>query len=665
MRDFKKVIILLIITITTFKISAQTDTSDHNIDETLENIMQESSSESDNSDQADEIEDLLNNPININTAGIFELEKIPYINSASANLIVEHRKKYGKYFSTNELYMLKDLSDDIVKKVLPFVTVKNIQKIKHKSYWNKLTSSYGIRLRSRMSEDLMNEKGFLNDKFQGNKYKVYNRLKANMNDRIKFGLLTEKDPGEKDLTEFTSGYLSINKLGVVKSFVAGDYILEFGQGLSLWSPYGFSKGSNAVYPVKKKQKNIKPYSSSTENNFFRGAAAELSFQNFILSAFYSKNKFDAGIDSISGFITSTPVTGLHRTKNEIKKRKTAEEKSFGTSLEYQIPNILNTGILFYQSTFSNAFLPGSVYDLNGNKYQYYSFYFDVYFDKINLFGENSYSRNSLASLAGLSLSVNSNFTFISLIRNYPKNYINLHGFGFGERSGKTSNEFGFYNGFRWRSPIGILNFYYDQFKFPYSTYGNPLPNTGDEFLINLESKILKKIRTKIRYKYENKLEVYSVDIIRKPLKRIKQNIRVELIYNFSKQLRLKGRFEYNKIFIKNGNVEKGIMFSQDIRFRPIKKLQCYTRFSIFQTKSFNSAIYQYENGLTGIFQNFVLFGKGIRWYIVAKYQIIQNVKISCKYSEIYKPNEKYLGSGYSQISGNFDNKLGIQLDISY
>lgn len=665
MRDLKKTIFVLIILLPFYKILPQSDTLNNKVDETLENILQESSSESDNTDQADEIEDLLNNPVNLNSATISELEQIPYLNQSAAKLIIDHRKKYGEFFSTKELYMIENLPDEIIKKTLPFVTVIKQSQLKQNSFWDNLSSSSNMTLRSRMTEDLMNEKGFEDNKFTGSKYKIYNRIKANIYDKVKFGFLAEKDPGEKNLNDFSSGYLALYKFGIIKNVVAGDYIVEFGQGLALWSPYGFSKGSNAVYPVKKKQKNIKPFSSSTENNFFRGSALEISYNNFDLTAFYSKNKFDAEVNRISGYITSTPVTGFHRTANEIKKRKKAYEISYGSILKYHIENFLNTGILFYQSKFSNSFFPSNVYDLSGNKFKYYSFYFDIYFNKINIFGENSYCRNTVATLAGFNLSVNSKFTFVSLFRNYPKNYINLHGFGFGERSGKTSNEFGFYNGFRWRSPVGIFNFYYDQFKFPYSTYGNPLPNEGDEFLVNLESRPLKKIQTKLRFKYENKLEVYSIDINKKPLKRIKQNIRTEIIYDISKNLRLKGRFEYNKIFIKNGNVEEGLMFSQDIKFILLNKLTCYSRFSIFKTDSFNSAIYEYENGLTGIFQNSALFGEGVKWYIVAKYEILKSVEISCKYSYLFEPGEKNLGSGYSQIDGNSDNRLGIQIDVNY
>ena len=38
------------------------------------------------------------------------------------------------------------------------------------------------------------------------------------------------------------------------------------------------------------------------------------------------------------------------------------------------------------------------------------------------------------------------------------------------------------------------------------------------------------------------------------------------------------------------------------------------------------------------------------------------LKLSLKYSEMYKPEERTLGSGYSEINGNLDNQLSAQIE---
>ena len=66
------------------------------------------------------------------------------------------------------------------------------------------------------------------------------------------------------MNDFSSYHLALYNLGIINKLVLGDYLLEFGQGLVLWSPYGLSKGADAVYPIKKRNNIIKPYTSSTD-----------------------------------------------------------------------------------------------------------------------------------------------------------------------------------------------------------------------------------------------------------------------------------------------------------------------------------------------------------------------------------------------------------------
>ena len=147
-------------------------------------------------------------------------------------------------------------------------------------------------------------------------------------------LVTEKDAGEKSFSEFTAFHLSLKNYGVIKQLTLGDYTLEFGQGLALWSPYALSKGTDAIYPAKRKAKFIHPYKSTNENNFFRGAAASVEYGSFLISGFYSNNFFDANIDSVSRSILSTPIDGFHRTETENSKRKSARETIYGARIDF-------------------------------------------------------------------------------------------------------------------------------------------------------------------------------------------------------------------------------------------------------------------------------------------------------------------------------------------
>ena len=258
------------------------------------------------------------------------------------------------------------------------------------------------------------------------------------------------------------------------------------------------------------------------------------------------------------------------------------------------------------------------------------------------------------------------FHSLHLIRNYPRNYRNIHSFAFGENSGATRNEFGIYTGFQWRTFLGEINFYFDQFKFPYATFDNPLPSSGNEFLFDLRSKPINKIETNLRFKYEKKEVTEKIENLESLIPRLRQNIRGEIIYEVSKKLRLRSRLEFNSYVINEiSTKESGLMAFQDVRFSPIVNLSLNGRILLFQTDSFNSAIYEYENDLQGILSNVALYGKGVRWYFMIKYKPAKYISLSAKYSETYKPLEKILGSGFSEINNNVDNKVSFQAEINF
>ncbi len=651
--------------------SAQTDSTYLNAEEVLEDLLQEPTNEEDDSNLYELIEQLLLNPIDINSAEVSELQQVPAIELETAKLIVNHRKKYGKFFSVDELNAVRGLTKEFVDKIKPYLTSSRTREVaetdrKDEGTIDLVFSKTKILLRSRVSNDLQTRRGFIENRFEGTKPRVYNRLIIRYDANFQVGILAEKDPGELSLNEFTSYHFAVRDLGILHRFVLSDYLVEFGQGLAMWSPYGFSKGADAIYPVKRRDHLIKPYTSATETNFLRGAAASIKIDEFIFSAFYSKNKFDANIDSVTGDIISTPIDGFHRTQNEISKKHTAEEELYGARIDYEHKGVLRTGILYYQSEFSNNFLPSSVFDLTGRKFNYTSFFYDFYYNNINVFGEFAYNGTSVASINSFQFFIGRDFSFVTSIRSYPRNYISLHGYAFGERSGATTNEFGIYTGIKWRTPIGLINFYYDQFKFPFSTFSNPLPSNGDEFLADVISKPLYRLETRIRYKYENKDVKTVLDNTKQLVKRLRQLIRFELIYSPTKDLRLRGRFEYNNYRVAQINaVEDGYLFYQDVRFSPSSDFNFYARIIFFRTDSFNSAIYEYENDLTGVLTNRALFGEGIRWYLILRYKPMRLFTLSLKYSETYKPKEETISSGFNEIAGNVDNRIALQIDFRY
>jgi hypothetical protein len=666
-----KYILLLTLLVPLSYILAQTDSSYIKAEEVLEDMLQEPAEEEDISDLYEIIEQLILNPINLNKAEISELQQIPQIGLETANLIVTHRKKYRNFFSVDELNAIRGLDKGLIKNIKPFLTIKKEKEIipinkEDENVFNYFLAKTNFILRSRVSNDLQTRRGFIENKFEGSKPRVYNRFLLKYDSHFQLGFLAEKDPGESVLSDFTSYHFAIQDLGILHRLIISDFLVEFGQGLAMWSPYSFSKGADAIYPAKKNDHLIKPYTSATESIFLRGAATAVKIDNFIVSGFFSKNKFDANIDTVTGDIISRSDDGFHRTQNEIRKKDAAEETLWGVRIDYHQSTNLRTGLLYYKSKYSNNFLPSSTFDLAGSDFNYTSIYYDMLIENINIFGEFAYNGTSVASINSFQFFIGPNFTFVTSIRSYPRNYISLHGYAFGERSGATTNEFGIYTGIKWRTPLGLINFYYDQFKFPFATFSNLQPSSGDEFLAYLVSKPFIRFETRFRYKYENKDINAFINNSKQLVKRLRQLVRLELIYVPTKNLRLRGRIEYNNYKVAEINAEEnGYLFYQDVRFSPSRDLNLYARIIFFRTDSFNSAIYEYENDLTGVLTNRALFGEGIRWYLILRYRPMKFFTISLKYSETYKPGEESISSGTNEITGNIDNRIAFQIDLRF
>lgn len=649
------------------------DSTEIKTEETLDEILDESFVEEDNSDLYNAVEELILNPIDLNTADVFELQKIPGIESSTAEIILSYRNRFGPFYSVNELYAMRELDRDLINRIIPFLKVDK-ESIKFDSTLFQedfseariLPSDIKIYLRSRFGNDLQTRKGFEDGIYLGNKLRAYNRLLFKYSKQIQAGILFDKDAGEKDFDDFKSFHLNVKNYGPLNNLVLGDYVLEFGQGLMLWSPYGFSKGADAIFPVKRKGKIVKPYTSATEYDFMRGVAATIDYSDFSFTAFYSSKKIDANIDSLTNKITSTPKTGLHLTENDLRKVNRASEKIFGGRISYKYDKFFNAGMSAYQSKFSNEFESTSIYDLSGSNFSYYSFDYDVNLSPVNIFGEFVYNETSVASLNGIIITPLNNFIITTSIRSYPRNFINLHGFAFGEQSGNTNNEIGIYYGIKWRSNFGLINFYYDQFRFPFETFENPVPSSGNEFYLSYSKNFFNKTQLNLRFKSERKDVTENLNNIKTVVERIRNSYRAELMYDISNRLRMKSRIEYNTYEISKAEInENGILIFQDLRYVISKSLLAYGRIIFFETDSFNSAVYEFENDLTGVLTNLAMYGEGLRWYLMIRYKPFDFLTLSMKYAETYKPGEKSLSSGNNLIRNNVDNRISFQIDIAY
>ena len=664
------------------------DTTLLNYSREKEKLFENMQDENEDSEVLDMLDYLEANPLDINSASLEELEQLPMLSPIIAKNIIDYRKNNKAFKTKRELLNVEGFTDDLYEALKPYVMAKGaandvviseLGEIKKESENRKTDIIKGIDIsyRSRFQQDLQTRQGFLNGHYIGTKPKVYNQLNLNYSGktyRLEGNLTLEKDAGEEKLTDFSSGYVALKDFSFIKSAIAGDYILNFGQGLGMWSSLSLGKSSTNVTDMKRASNNLKGYRSVTESQFFRGGAVEMQFNNIDMTVFYSHNWYDATLDTNLNEISSLYFTGYHRTVNEINKSKNVSEDIAGGHVSF-VKGSINIGGTFWTSKFSKPF-GGSdsakqLYKFSGTAANMASIDYDFILRNINFYGEIARSQSgAVAGITGVQMFFNKVGEIVLLYRNYPLDFTPVHSFGFGESNGTTQNERGFYAGITLRPIKGlVLNSYFDQFKFPYRTYYNPVSTEGNEFLTSAEWKAAKGLTFYLKYKNQNKessrtitdMNGISQNVIDN---QILTNVRAQFNYDVSSKMSVMGRFEYvNSKYDNFGGDSKGMMFLSDFRATIFKGLNLSARVMYFRTDDYDSRVYEYESDIRGVYANTMLYGKGTRWYMMLVYKPFDFMELSGKYSQTYMDGAKTIGTGDDTIFNDINNHLNIGIEI--
>ena len=181
----------------------------------------------------------------------------------------------------------------------------------------------------------------------------------------------------------------------------------------------------------------------------------------------------------------------------------------------------------------------------------------------------------------------------------------------------------------------------------------------------------KKLDIQFLYRAKSKPQsTHAEDVLGRTLSVIGQrnqtNYRMTLNYRSSVRMTWRSRFEYVKVRFSFSNPdERGFLYMQDGRYRISDDFTIDGRVVIFQTGSFESRLYEFENDLKGTFANPALYGRGIRSYFLARAKLTHSLEVSAKYSRTVREGVKVLSSGASEIQGNVENHLSFQFDWGF
>jgi hypothetical protein len=525
-----------------------------------------------------------------------------------------------------------------------------------------------LQFRSRIVQRLQLPAGYDNGTYLGSPATLYHRMKFTAGTKISGGVLVEKDPGERKMNDFMSGNIFIRETGLFSKIILGDFLVESGQGIALWRGFDASKGADIISPVLRKSRGVAPYLSSEENAFFRGVALQANIQHLSVDVFYSNRKRAATLND-KAIVTSFYTAGYFRTEHEEAKRSSVSERLFGAVTRYQISEDHEVGVTLYKTLFSNSLVVSDENEDIQNHFSMASLNYTIGISAATLFGEWAKSGANIGGMSGLFFQPLSPVKIIGAIRRYPSGFVSLHGFGFGERAG-MNNEHGMYCGISLKPAKHItLTGYADQFSFPEPRGISQFPSHGSERFLQLNVNSFNRLSLALRYvvkrnDVEKVVQGTNGFMTKKTLPEFRNTMRLQFEYDVNKEIRLRVRYE--RVHAESefpSQDERGMLVFQDVVFMPNERLRCDARMVYFQTDSYASRVYEYENDLEGVLSLPVLYGRGLRWYLMVKYDISSFFKISIKYSELIRDDIKRIGSGAERLPSNHDNRIGVQIDV--
>lgn len=637
-------------------------------------------------------------PLNINKVQEDELQSLGLLSDVQIANLLNYRAQLNGFISIYELQAVPGLDLASIRRMLPYVTLNKDVDDLQVSLKEMLTKGEN-QLYMRWTRVLEEQKGFRaseenpdSSAYFGDPNQFYIRYRHLYSNRFSFGITAEKDRGEEFFTgsnkegfDYYSAHLFLRNYNKhIKAIALGDYTASFGQGLILFSGFGYGK-SALTTSVRRGGYALKQYTSVNEANFFRGAATTLAINDQLeFTALASWRNMDANIiervdtldndfgNNASAEFSSLLNSGLHRTANEIADENTLKLFSTGASLKWKATkgHIAVNGIhhqLDKKLTLTPR--PDNKFNFQSDQLTNISIDYGYRWRNITLFGETATSDNgAIATVNGLLTTFHKKVNFAAVYRHYTRDFQTITGNPFGETRGGR-NETGLYLGMEiFPHKNWIISAYYDTWQHPWLRFTADAPSKGHEYRLRLTYFQKRKMDTYLEVRNEIKdrnikIDESNIDAV---LAHQRFQARLHFSYKINKALQWRSRVDWGFADNPINNKQEGTALYQDLLYYPIGVPFIFTtRLAFYDTDGYNIRFYNYENGLLYNFRIPAYYGKGTRFYFNVRYKGIRNVTLEARYARWFKYDDDNLGSGNEETGKPHQTDIGVQMKIKF
>lgn len=612
---------------------------------------------------------LLDDPIDLNHTTVDELTGLLILSPQQIAAIVNYGNYNGGYNSIYELQLVWALDKETILLIEPFLTISNMVE---KESWSfkQLSSRNQHTLMTRLDIPFYKKRGY-NEVYLGSP--LYNSIRYNLVNRKHFhvGFAAKKDAGEPIFNKYNrkgydsySYYIYLQDWRIINYLILGKYRLNYGLGLTLGtSSFGskFDQGSNLFQSANKVYK----HSSTDEYNYLKGVAISLLIKRIEISSFVSNRSYDGVINK--GYITKLSKTGLHRTQKELDEKGSIQNLLYGGRVALSNP-YYRLGLNFigynYDGRFTtNEAKPYTKYNPVGNKFYNASVDYIFYVNKFILKGELAKGKRGIATLNYLYYAPTSEHDLLLIHRFYEQDYWAMYANPL--FSSARSNENGWYASYATTlfSPFKVV-VYGDFCSYPWWKYRLSKPSRLIDIGAKIEySKHLEhQLMITYRFKDSERDKSGSKGSI---INRIQSHqLKFQYVYNYSDMHTVKfmlGGNKFTEVVQKYGYHLSGRYSIQSSN----QKFKTDTQFSYFNTQSYDTRVYIYENAPLYSYSSYVFSGRGYRFSINLNYKPFQWLHLMCKWGMTKYLDRDVIGQSYEQIDGNLKSDVQIQLRIKF
>lgn len=646
------------------------------------------------------LDEIAQNPFNINTITQEQLEELPFLSDAEINAIGYYIYRYGEMISLQELQAIPQLSYE--KRQLLKYFIYCGEKEKKQDITLQKIFKYGkqelfynghIPLYERKGDAVSPADGG----YIGYPYRHQFRYNLTYTDNLKIGLVGANDSGEPFFAhrnslgyDFYSFYAQLKNRPLGKklrlsNIVVGRYRAAFGMGLV--QNNNFSLGKSTLMSASARiATGFKPHTSTTDNNYLQGIAATIcsgeghdkpAYQTNVFTSWRYINATLSSDSAISTIVTS----GYHRTENEMRKKNSATETALGINEQMKygklsagatlVYNHLNLPLRPDKSKAYRRYFAEKQDFLNASiNYQYTDY-------RLSFLGETAIATAAQAndSLTGLAFATVNALTYrpsyslsASILHRYMSYcYTALNARTMAESS-NVQDENGIFASINWKisNKLSLLFYtdyaYFSRPKYLVSQPSNMVENT----LIASWHKEYWTVTARARLKCRQYDDSEKTNLVWKQ----NASIRLQTEYDANGDAVIKSDRQHGlhaKLLLQYAHYDKastqsnGFLTMLTGGFKPVKKIDIDLSAGYFNTDDYYSAIYAYERGMSYGMGFSQYYGEGCRLSLLLRSDIGKKLQAALKIGCTKYFDRDTLGTGWEEIKSSIRTDIDFQI----